>query len=87
MTVLLERETLAGVDDETRQALKAAADDYEQAPARLRAAILVAARKGSKPSEIARAIGYAYTYEYVGRLVRTDRAANPSLYKRAARES
>lgn len=62
------------MDDETRQALKAAADEYQQAPARLKAAILEAARNGEKPAAIARAIGYVYTYDYVARLIREDRA-------------
>lgn len=79
---MLEHETLTGVDDKTRQSLTDAADNYEHAPARLQAAILAAARKGEKPAAIARAIGYVYTYDYVARLVRKDRAANPGLYVR-----
>jgi hypothetical protein len=80
---MLEHETLTGVDDETRQSLTVAADNYEHAPARLQAAILDAARAGEKPAAITRAIGYVYTYDYVARLVRLDRRANPGLYKRA----
>ena len=54
------------------------------APARLQSAILKAAlREGAKPSLIARAIGYVYTYDYVARLVRKDRKANPGEYKPA----
>jgi hypothetical protein len=83
VTALLEHETLTGVDDETRQALRAAADTYAAAPARLQAAILAAARGGEKPAAIARTIGYVYTYDYVAKLVRQDRKANPSLYVRA----
>jgi hypothetical protein len=86
VTVTLERETLTGVDDETRKALEDAADNYAMGPARLQAAILTAARKGDKPSEIVRAINHVYTYDYVARLVRRDRSANPALYP-AARES
>lgn len=85
MTVMLERETLTGVEDETRQALEVAADTYAMAPARLQAAILAAARKGGKPADIARAINYVYTYDYVARLIRKDRSTNPGLYHRAAR--
>ena len=81
VTVILERETLTGVDQETRQALDDAADNYAMAPSRLQAAILAAARKGEKPAAIARAIDYVYTYDYVARLVRKDRAANPGEYK------
>lgn len=79
---MLDRETLAGVEEETRQSLKAAADNYENGPARLQAAILDAARSGEKPAAIARAIGYVYTYDYVARLVRRDKKANPGLYPR-----
>lgn len=79
-TVLDQRATLTDVEDETRQALKAAADDYEQAPARLKSAILEAARNGDKPADIARAIGYVYTYDYVARLVRQDRSDHPDEY-------
>jgi hypothetical protein len=62
--------TLAGVDEQTRQQLAAAADAYVQAPENLKAAIIAAAAKGEKPADIARAIGYAYTYDYVAKLVR-----------------
>lgn len=79
---MLEHETLAGVDDDTRQSLVLAADNYENGPARLQTAILAAARKGEKPAAIARAIGYVYTYDYVARLVRKDKSANPREYKR-----
>jgi alkylhydroperoxidase family enzyme len=73
MTVMQERETLPGVDDETRQELEAAADAYEEAPARLKAAILDAARKGDSPAKIVKAIRHVYTYDYVARIVRADR--------------
>ena len=79
---MLEHETLAGVDEDTRQSLALAADNYENGPARLQAAILAAARKGEKPAAIARAISYVYTYDYVARLVRRDKSANPGAYKR-----
>ena len=82
VTVILERETLTDVDEETRQALAVAADNYENGPARLQAAILTSARKGDKPAAIHRAIGYVYTYDYVAKLVRLDRKANPDLYGR-----
>lgn len=85
--MILERETLTGVDAETRQALEVAADVYAMAPARLQAAILAAARKGDKPADIARTISYVYTYDYVARLIRKDRKDNPGLYPRAAARS
>ena len=72
MTVVLERETLTGVDDETRAQLAAAASAYQEAPAKLKAAILEAAN-GERPAAIVRAIGHVYTYDYVARLVREDR--------------
>ena len=58
------------MDEQTRQQLAAAADAYIQAPENLKAAIIAAAAKGEKPADIARAIGYAYTYDYVAKLVR-----------------
>ena len=84
VTVILEHETLTGVDEKTRQALQVAADNYEHGPARLQAAILDAARGGEKPAAITRAIGYVYTYDYVAKLVREDRKANPGEYKAIA---
>ena len=84
VTVILEHETLTDVQEKTRQALADAADNYEHGPARLQAAILAAARKGEKPAAIARAIGYVYTYDYVAKLVREDRKANPAAYRRTA---
>lgn len=71
VTAVLEADaTLAGVDEQTRQELAAAAGAYVQAPENLKAAIIAAAAKGQKPADIARAIGYAYTYDYVAKLVR-----------------
>lgn len=54
--------------------LKQAAQVYEEAPKRLRAAIIKAAfDRGEKPAAITRAIGYVYTPDYVARLVRDER--------------
>jgi hypothetical protein len=86
VTVILERETLTAVDQETWQSLEVAADNYVNGPARLQAAVLAAAREGEKPATIARAISYAYTYDYVARIVREDKRANPDLYKPATSE-
>ena len=83
VTAIMEHETLPHMDeDETRQALADAADIYANAPDRLKATILAAARSGMTHAKIARAIHYAYTYEYVAKLVRDDRKANPGEYKR-----
>jgi hypothetical protein len=49
-------------------------------PDRLKAAMIRAARKGDKPATIARAIGYAYTYDFTAKLIREDRTANPDAY-------
>jgi len=71
-----DRETLAGMDELTRKGLEAAASAYQEAPAKLRAVILAAGRKGDRPADIVKAIGHVYTYDYVARLVREDRKRN-----------
>jgi hypothetical protein len=80
VTVILEPETLSGMDDETRKELAGAADAYENASPRLRAAIIRAARKGETPAVITRAIMHVMTYDYVAKLIREDRAGNPEEY-------
>lgn len=80
VTVDIDRETLPQVDSETRAALEQAADNYVNGPDRLKAEIIGAARKGNKPADIARAIGYAHTYDFTAKLVREDKAANPAEY-------
>lgn len=74
VTVITEHATLTDMDESTARELAEAAEAYEQAPVRLRAVILAAARKGEKPADITRAIRHTYTYEYVARLIRKDRA-------------
>src|SRR5579863_10523662 len=75
VTVMIDRETLTdmAMDEETRAKLAAAAKTYMEAPANLRAAIIESGRKGDRPADIVKAIGYAFTYDYVARLVRQDR--------------
>ena len=69
--VLDDRATLACMDEQTRKALSAAADNYENGSLRLQKAIYRAAMvNGDKPADIARAIGHVYTYDYVAKLVR-----------------
>jgi hypothetical protein len=80
VTADTDRATLADVDPDTRAELEQAADNYMNGPDRLKAAMVRAARKGNKPADIARAIGYAYTYDFTAKLVRADRAANPAEY-------
>jgi hypothetical protein len=80
VTADIDRETLPQVDPETRDELERAADNYVNGPDRLKAAMIKAARKGDKPAAIARAIGYAHTYDFTAKLIREDRAANPAAY-------
>lgn len=80
VTMTMEPGTLTQVDPETRAELEQAADNYVNGPDRLKAAMIKAARKGDKPAAIARAIGYAYTYDFTAKLVRADRAENPEAY-------
>jgi hypothetical protein len=63
-----------------KQRLEQAGRTYREAPAELRAVILASGRAGDKPAEIHKTIGYVYTYDYVARLVREDRAKNPGLH-------
>lgn len=80
MTADTDRATLTDVDSDTRAELEQAADNYVNGPDRLKAAMIRAARKGEKPAAIARAIAYAYTYDFTAKLVREDKAANPEAY-------
>jgi len=80
VTATIEHETMTGMGESVRQELAGLADAYEQAPVNLRAAIYEAAQAGNKPAEIARAIRYVMTYDYVAKLIREDRAANPGRY-------
>lgn len=75
VTAISEHATLTEMDESTATELAEAAEAYEQAPVRLRAAILAAARNGETPASITRAIRHVYTYDYVARLIRQDRSA------------
>ena len=79
---MLEHATLTGMNEETRQGLAEAADHVIHGPDRLKARIIAAGRNGDKPADIFKVIHPAYTYDYVARLVREDREANPGEYKR-----
>lgn len=83
---MLEHETLTGMDEETRRGLAEAADDVVNGPDRLKARIIAAGRKGDRPADIHKVIYPAYTYDYVARLVREDREANPDAYRRSTPE-
>lgn len=81
VTTMTDHATLTDMDEDTARELASAAEAYdkatialERASADLRAAILEAARGGQRPADIVRAIRHAYTYEYVARLIRADRA-------------
>ena len=50
--------------------LEAAAAMFEEAPKRLRAAIVEAGKRGETTLEIAKAINFAYKPDYVGRILR-----------------
>lgn len=83
VTAIMEHATLADMDESTARELAEAADAYgkavdalEKRSADLRAAIVDAARNGERPADIVRAIRHVYTYEYVGRLIRKDRAGS-----------
>jgi hypothetical protein len=73
VTAIIEHGTITQMDSETLENLATAGDNYEHASPRLKAAILEAARAGAKPADIARAIGYVYTYDYVAKLIRESR--------------
>jgi hypothetical protein len=66
------------MDDDVRAALTEAADAVEHGPARLHAAIRLAADRGERPAAIVKAIGHVYTYDYVARLVREHRRRSPA---------
>lgn len=50
--------------------LEEAAAMFEEAPKRLRAAIVEAGKRGETTLEIAKAINFAYKPDYVGRILR-----------------
>ena len=63
------------LSDEDRQELRELADWVDNGPARLKRAILDAAAKGARPSEITKAIRHVYTYDYVAAIIRKARNA------------
>lgn len=63
------------VDSAMKTELEEAATAYEQAPKRLKAAILSAAAAGERPADITRTIRHVYTADYVARLVREAKKA------------
>lgn len=75
VTATIDHATLTQMDESTAKALAEAAEAYEQAPRRLRAEILAAARNGERPADIVRAIRHVYTYDHVARLIRQHRAS------------
>jgi alkylhydroperoxidase/carboxymuconolactone decarboxylase family protein YurZ len=75
MTMMPGYGTLAGMDEKTRRGLIKAADAVTNGPDRLRALIIKAARDGESPAEIHRVIFPAYTYDYVTKVIRRDKAA------------
>ena len=55
--------------------LAQAAKEFTEAPRKFQAVILKAAAKGENANQITRAIGHAYSPDYVRRLIREARAA------------
>lgn len=58
------------MDDEVKTELQEAAAAYLEAPKRLRAAIVEAAKQGSTDAEIAHAINLTLGPDYIGRIIR-----------------
>ncbi len=67
-----------------RTELQEAAAAYREAPKRLRAAIVEAARQGSTDAEIASAIDLTYGPDYVGRVIRAAGVSRPRGRRPAA---
>jgi len=72
------------MDDQLRRELEEAADDVVHGRGRLRAAIFRAADAGERAADITKAIGHAYTYDYVARLVRERRGPSKGPRKQDA---
>ncbi len=65
------------MDDAVKTELQQAAAAYREAPIRLRAAIVEAAKQGSTDAEISAAIDLTYGPDYVGRIVRAAGVVRP----------
>lgn len=57
--------------------LEQAADAFKEAPKRLQAAIVRAAEGGETALEIAKAIDFAYSPDYVSRIIRKELGPRP----------
>lgn len=68
-------ETLKDVKPEMETTLAEAAKAFIEAPKRFQAVILEAAASGENANRIAKAIGHAYSPDYVRRLIREAREA------------
>jgi hypothetical protein len=68
-------ETLKDVKPEMETKLAEAAKAFIEAPKRFQAVILQAAADGGNANQIAKAIGHAYSPDYVRRLIREAREA------------
>ncbi|MBG0828515.1 hypothetical protein HS041_12125 [Planomonospora sp. ID67723] len=58
------------MDDDVRTELEKAAEMFAEAPKRLRAAIVSAGERGETSLEIAKTINFAYSPDYVARIIR-----------------
>ncbi|MBO3751571.1 hypothetical protein J5X84_36325 [Streptosporangiaceae bacterium NEAU-GS5] len=65
------------MDEQVLTELREAAAAYREAPVRLRAAIVEAAKQGSTDAEIANAIDLTYGPDYIGRVVRAAGVSRP----------
>lgn len=63
--------------------LAEAATAYNEAPKRLRDAILKAAQGGETATEIAKAIGFTYSQDYVAKIVREALGPRPRGRRKA----
>lgn len=61
------------MDEQTRRGLIMAADAHQRA-AGLRELVITAGRQGATPTEICKLIFPAYSYDYIAKLIRDDRA-------------
>lgn len=72
------------LDEQTRRGLAEAADVVMHGPERLRSLIIEASRNGARPTDIHRVVFPAYTYEYIARLIRADKAAQAAELEKCA---
>jgi hypothetical protein len=75
MIRVLGRENLKDVEPDMEAELAEAAREFLDAPRKFQAVILKAAGKGENANKITKAIGHAYSPDYVRRIIREARDA------------